>query len=105
MLLNDIKIILRVSANSYDDEITGLIESAIKDLNITGIDKAWLTDINKTPIEDEEPTVVDPLIKRAIALYCKAHFGYDNADHERLLKAYELLKGHLSISIDYEVEA
>ena len=105
MLLNDIKIILRVSANSYDDEITGLIESAIKDLNITGIDKAWLTDINKTPIRSEEPIVVDPLIKRAIALYCKAHFGYDNADHERLLKAYELLKGHLSISIDYEVEA
>lgn len=105
MLLDDIKIILRVSADSYDDEITDLIESAVKDLNITGIDSAWFTNLMVEVAEGEEPIVVDPLIKRAIALYCKAHFGYDNADHERLLKAYELLKGHLSISIDYEVEA
>lgn len=103
MLLEEIKIILRVSANSYDDEITGLIESAVKDLNITGIDQTWLADINKPIIEGESPKVIDPLIKRAISLYCKAHFGYDNLDHERLLKAYELLKGHLSISVDYEV--
>ncbi len=92
MLIDDIKTILRVNVNAYDGEITGLIDSAKKDLKITGIDESKIVD-------------TDPLIKRAIALYCKAHFGYDNADHERLLKAYDLLKGHISISVDYEVSS
>jgi len=89
-LLIDIKVILRVSNSAYDNEITDLIASAKKDLELTGIDSSKIVE-------------TDELIKRAIALYCKAHFGYDNADHERLIKAYDLLKGHISISVDYEV--
>lgn len=89
-MLEEIKVILRVSANSYNNEITDLINAAKKDLELSGVDVSKIVD-------------TDPLIKRAVASYCKAFFGYDNADHERLLKAYESLKGHLSISNDYSL--
>ena len=64
-LLDDVKVALRISAVnlSFDTEINDLIDAAKRDLLISGI-----------VVTDE----TDPLIKRAIVTYCKAHFGYDN---------------------------
>lgn len=87
-LLDDVKQALRISNVAYNTEITDLIESAKKDLQITGI-----------PIEVILDT--DPLIKRAITLYCKANYGYNNPDADRLLKAFDSLKTHLCLSGDY----
>jgi len=85
-LIDDIKKELRVSSTAFDTEIADLIAGAKLDLGISGLD---------TIIE------TDALIKRAIALYCKAHFGYDNKDADRLIESYVSLKEHLSISSDY----
>lgn len=73
-------------------ELEGLIEAARYDLMITGVSPLMA-------IQDD-----DPLIKRAIILYTKAHFGYDNKDAERLNHTYLLLRDKLSMDIDYQTQ-
>ncbi len=87
-MLDDIKLSLRISNTHFDTEIMDLIEGAARDLKISGVLK----------IDD-----IDPLIKRAITIYVKANFGWDNQDAERLQQSYLMLKQHLSLSGDYNV--
>ena len=93
-ILDDVKVALRIAATTtdFDTEIQDLIDAAKADLKLAGVvaDKAVDT---------------DTLIKRAITTYCKANFGYDNPDADRLQKAYEMLKMHLTLSADYNTEA
>lgn len=86
MLLQKVKTSLRISHNKLDDELTDLINAALSELNIVGI-----TNTNE----------LDPLIIRAVITYCKANFGMNNADSEKLQKAFELLRSHLSLVGDY----
>lgn len=85
-MLNKIKLALRISTDSFDEELRDLIDACKLDLKLSGV-----TNVN----ED------DSLIKRAIILYCKANFGLENKDSEKYEKSYELLKQHLSLSGDY----
>jgi hypothetical protein len=86
-LLDDVKLSLRLTTSAYDTEVNDLISAAKNELELAGI------------LISESTT--DPLIKRAINVYCKAHFGFDNSDHDRLVRAFEMLKNHLSLSGDY----
>ncbi len=86
-MLSDAKQVLRVTNDAMDTEIADLIEAAKLDLSTSGI----------------KVIETDPLIKRAINLYCKAHFGYDNPDAPRFADSYKMLKIHLSFSLDYQV--
>lgn len=88
-LIEDVSTALRVTSQAfmqYHNEISDLVEAAKADLHISGIDQLVET---------------DPLIKRAVILYCKAHFGYDNKDADRLMVSYNLLRNHLAFSSDY----
>lgn len=85
-LIDDIKLILRISADAYDTEIEDLIDSAKADLGLSGV------------LNVEES---DSLIKRAIITYVKAYFGWNNPDSEKLQKAYDMLKGHITLSREY----
>ena len=87
-MLAYIKQILRIASNEFDNEINQLIESAYADLLLSGV-------------REEQLNVSDSLIKRAVSLYCKTHFGYDNKDHVNLLNAYNSLKSHLNVSVGY----
>lgn len=87
-LLDDVKKALRISNAEYNTEVQDLIDAAKLDLEITGLYKPLIID-------------TDALIKRAVTLYCKAHFGYNNPDADRLVQAYNSLKMHLSLSGDY----
>jgi uncharacterized phage protein (predicted DNA packaging) len=88
-MLDDVKIALRVSHTALNSEITDLIAAARQDLILSGI----------LPAKANSDT--DALIKRVVITYVKAHFGYDNPDHERLLNAYHQLKLHLTLAGDY----
>ncbi|HZJ99434.1 MAG TPA: hypothetical protein VFC79_05490, partial [Tissierellaceae bacterium] len=55
------------------------------------------------PTQPDDIEVLDVLIQRAITLYVKANFGWDNPDAERLQQSYLMLKQHLSLSGDYNV--
>jgi len=97
-MIRKVKLALRLTGSAFDDEVKGLIAAALADLRLTGIDfdtPSGATD--NTEIEDVE---ADPLIVRAVILYCKAHFGYIN-DQKRFLDAYEYQKRHLALARKY----
>lgn len=98
MMLDKVKLALRVSASAFDDEITDLIAAAKADLRLVGVNVP----------EDEEGSpegkAGDPLIERAIILYAKAEFGF-NDDAERYRNAYDYLKCALSLTADYTEES
>lgn len=87
-LLTEIKRDLRITNESFDGEVQDLIDGAKQDLILSGVLESKVTD-------------TDPLIKRAVSLYSKAHFGLDNADSEKYMAAFTSLKTHLTLSAEY----
>ncbi len=87
-MLNNIKTSLRIMNAAFDIEILNLIDAAKIELKISGVNK-----IDET----------DPLIIRAITLYVKANFGWDNPDSQRLLESFNSLRQHIALSGDYNV--
>lgn len=108
-MLEDVKTILRISNNAYDVEIEDLIEAAKIDLKLSGvnIDKTVTETYTPEPTEETpepEPVdveVMDPLIKRAIIVYVKANFGWNNPDAEKLQQSFRMLETHLALSQEY----
>lgn len=87
-MLNDVKDALRVSGTALDTEIQDLIDAAKADLQLSGVHADKIID-------------PDPLIKRAVIVYCKAHFGWDNPEADRFNQSYIMLKQHLTLSAEY----
>lgn len=87
-MLQTVKVALRISTatTAFDGEIQTLIDAAKADLALSGV---------------KEVDTTDPLIARAVVTYCKANFGWDNAEAERLQKAYDMIKSHLTMAADY----
>lgn len=90
-LLDDVKLALRITNGAYDAEIETLIDAAKDDLRLSGVASAVL--------DADDP---DPLIKRAIILYCKAEFGLDNPEAERYMISFRALETHLALSSEYQ---
>lgn len=89
-MLDKVKLALRISGTAFDQEVTDLINAAIADLRLVGI-------IVPENEEGSPASVGDPLLERAIVLYAKAEFGYDEGA-ERYRAAYDYLKCALSLS-------
>jgi uncharacterized phage protein (predicted DNA packaging) len=88
-MLEDVKSALRVDGDDLDTEIQDLIDAAKADLQLSGVHKDKVVD-------------TDPLIKRAIIVYCKANFGYEDPKlTERFQQSYISLKHHLTLSAEY----
>lgn len=84
-LLKHCKILLRqATTTAFDEEIETLIEACLLDLKLSGVEK-----------ND------DDLVKRAVGIYVKAHFGSENPDREGLIECYNSLKTHLALSEKY----
>lgn len=94
-LIDELRTILRIgeTQTAFDSEIQPLIDAAKADLKLSGVSEAKTEDVE------------DPLIKRAITIYVKAHFGWDNPDAERLQQSYDMLKMHLTLSQEYTGDA
>lgn len=88
-MLESVKRELRITNIAFDEEVNDLIEAAKIDLRIPQIKGIKIVD-------------TDPLIRRAIILYCKANFGLDNKDSEKYQKAYDNLAEKLSLSLLYK---
>lgn len=89
-LLDDIRTVyMRIKNTATDTEILDLIAAAKLDLVGAGVDPNIVDD------------TTDPLIKRAIVLYVKANYGWDNADAAALAESYLSLKKDLAIRSDY----
>lgn len=84
-LLKHCKILLRqATTTAFDEEIETLIEACLLDLKLSGVEK-----------------IDDDLVKRAVGIYVKAHFGSENPDREGLIECYNSLKTHLALSEKY----
>lgn len=84
-MLNKVKLALRITNSAYDSEIKDLINACKKELELAGIAPSNITN-------------TDEMIIQAVINYCKAYFGYDNADAERYIKSYESLKAFLCLN-------
>jgi len=92
-MFDAVKLALREPPIELFQEIQGLIDAARADLMLSGVSGEKANSDN------------DPLIKRAIIIYCRAHFDYHDASAERLLQSYNLLKSHLSLAEDYKASS
>lgn len=72
----------------YDEEITDLMDAALLDLGIAGVDNVDTS---------------DPLIIRAVITYCKMNFR-NPVDYDALLNSYNMQKAQLSMAIGYTAE-
>ncbi|WP_435530174.1 head-tail connector protein [Paenibacillus vini] len=88
-MLEKIKKTLRITSAAFDEEVEDLISAARNDLKLAGV------------ITEKADSETDPLIVRAITVYAKANFGFDNPDVEKLQKSYNMIKCHLTLSQEY----
>ena len=86
-MLARIKLALRITTNAFDDELNGLIMSALMDLGIVGIDGAV-------------PETTDELVITAVTTYVKLHFG-EPSDPDRLKASYDEQKAQLITATGY----
>lgn len=84
MMLEKVKLALRIKTTAFDEEIQDLIAAALADLGIAGVIAA----------ED------DPLITRAVITYCKLNFGEPD-NPERLQASYNEQKAQMQMATGY----
>ena len=85
MLLDKVKLALRIMTAAFDSEINDLIDAALADLGLAGV-----TELDES----------DPLIIRAVTTYCRANFGQPD-DYERMKAAYNEQKAQLQMGTGY----
>lgn len=87
-LVGAAKTALRITTTAFDAEIGSLLDAAVFDMGIAGI---------------EVPQTIDALVQTAAITYVRAHFG-SPADYDRLKKSYDEQKAQLQTSSDYGLE-
>lgn len=87
-MLEKVKLALRIVTDAFDDELNELIQAAVIDLGIAGVDSE---------------TGIDPIVARAIITYCKIHFGEPDRVEmfDRLKASYDEQKAQLSMATGY----
>ena len=94
-MLARVKLALMLSTTDFDTELTGLIQAAIKDLNIAGVEGTTVT-----------TDTSDDIVIRAIVTYVCYQFELIHRDQNRaknLKVSYDEQKAQLSMSTGYTV--
>ena len=84
-LLTAAKLALRITTNSFDSEITRLLNTAKQDLGVAGV---------------EVPTTLDDIVTTACITYVKMQFGSPE-EYERLKRSYDEQKAQLATCTGY----
>ena len=84
-LLDAVKLALRIKTNTFDAELTDLIQAALLDLGIAGV---------------EVPATMDSIVRLAVITYCKMNFGQPD-DYDRLKRSYDEQKAQLATATGY----
>lgn len=74
------KLSLRITTTSFDSELTALLNAALLDLGVAGV---------------EVPDSLDVLVQLACITYVKMHFGEPD-EYDRLKKSYDEQKAQLN---------
>lgn len=84
-LITAAKLAARITTNVYDSQIADLLDSAMLDLGLAGV---------------EVPETIGPLVKQATITYTVMHFRQGDG-YERLKKSYDEQKAQLSMATGY----
>lgn len=84
-MIEAVKKAMAITTDAYDEEIQSLIDAALLDLGVAGVDNTLTS---------------DKMIQRAVITYCRMMF-HSPADFEHLRWAYEALKGQMQIATGY----
>lgn len=87
-LLSYVKAAMRITASSYETELTRLIDAACADLGVAGITATSAS------------AVLDPILMQAVITYCRVNFG-SPADYDRLKASYDEQKAQLQSCTGY----
>lgn len=79
------KLALRITTTSFDSEISALLETALLDLGVAGV---------------EVPDSLDVLVQQACITYVKMNFGEPD-EYDRLKKSYDEQKAQLNTCTGY----
>lgn len=79
------KLALRITTTTFDSEITNLLNAAMLDLGVAGV---------------EVPDSLDTLVQQACITYVRMNFGQPD-DYDRLKKSYDEQKAQLSTCTGY----
>lgn len=85
--LASIKMALRITTSAFDTELEQLMQAALIDLHIAGV-------------RGSNVALTDPLVLRAVATYCKMHFGEPD-EYDRLKASYDEQKAQMSMASGY----
>jgi hypothetical protein len=91
-ILAAVKLSLRITTEAFDSELTDLINAALLDLGIAGVNKIAVSD------------TTDALIRRAVTTYVRLYFGLhfgEPGDYDRLKASYDEQKAQLSMATGY----
>lgn len=96
-LVKKAKIQLRITTDALNDEVSGLVEAALADMTMRGIDASRLCPKSAAASE------MEPLAVRAVMLYCKAHFGVagDMGERSQYMTCYDSLTQSMALSQEY----
>ena len=83
-MIEKIKLARRIRTGAFDDEIRDLIEEAVADLGVAGVQGA----------------LDNPLIRRAVRTFCLLNFGQPE-NYDKLKSAYDEQKAQLSMRTGY----
>ncbi len=86
-LLQKVRKKVRATYTVFDDELTDLINAALADLHIAGVN-------------GENYVTTDPLIIQAVNTYCAMNFG-EPEDYDRLKASYDEQKAQLRMATGY----
>ena len=95
-MLEKVKLAMRISTDVYDSELLDLIAAGIADIKHAGAKF-------ESSASENDYTIDDPLVARAVVTYCRMMFG-SPADFDRLKASYEMQKGQLRESFAYGME-
>lgn len=84
-LVEKTKKALRVSTTAFDDQISDLLDSALLDLGVAGV---------------EIPESIDALVSTAAISYVRIHFGSPD-DYDRWKRSYDEQKAQLASCTGY----
>lgn len=86
-ILQKVKLSMRITTDAFDDELKDLIEAAVLDLGIAGVNGECIV-------------LSDPLVLRAVITYVKMHFGLPD-EYDRLKASYDEQKAQLATATGY----
>ena len=106
-MLKECRQALRITTDAYDEELCSLMRAAAADLEVSGVIIPGTVAISATVTTagttwNDNSTLKDPLVMRAVFTYVRTHFK-SPSDYDRLNESYNTQKVQLMHADAYTI--